>query len=382
MQHGALPSAGGHASPPFEGPGLRARVVPFAIVAAVAEASLLLPPGPQSWRAVIVSAVLLLAVAAAFALPWARLPAWMPVLVPLAYTGSVLALILAAGTASGVGVVILIPLIWTALFHRPWESFCIVAAIVTVEVIISLTPVLEPGAVIARRILLWACLGALLSVATHGLRDRIRGAQDESERLQRHLRDLTVMEDRDRIAADLQDTVIQRIFAAGLTLDSAASLVTQPEVRERLATAIGELDDAARTVRDAVFGTGHRLQTDGIREQVLALCAGLDPVPDVSFTGPVDGALQAGPRARLVGLLRESLDVLGEHGAPVSIAIAAEGGYCRTVIEAGPMPNGGKASTAGQELTVLRDRATEAGLTIDIRPTPGGTSVAWRMPLS
>lgn len=365
---------------PFQGPGLRARVVPFAVVAVVAEASLLLPPGPQSWPAVIVSMVLLLAVAAAFALPWARLPGWAPVLVPLAYTGSALALILAAGVTSGVGVVILIPLIWTALFHRPWESFCIVAAIVAVETIISLTPVLDPAAVIIRRILLWACLGVLISVATHGLRARIRRAQDESDRLQGRIRDLTVMEDRDRIAADLQDTVIQRIFAAGLTMNSAASLVTQPEVRARLAAATGELDDAARTIRDAVFGSGHRPRSSGIREQVLALCAGLDPVPEVRFAGPVDGALQPGPRARLVGLLRESLDVIGEH-APVSIAIAAKDGYCQTVIEAGPVPGDGKDGQVGQDLTMLHDRATKAGLSIDIRPTPGGTSVAWRMPL-
>jgi signal transduction histidine kinase len=366
---------------PFQGPGLWARAAPFAVVAAVAELSLLLPPRPQSWPAVIVSIVLLVAVAAAFALPWARLPAWTPVLVPLAYTGSVLALILAAGTTSGVGVVILIPLIWTALFHRPWESFCIVAAIVTVELIISITPVLDPGVVIARRILLWGGLGALVSVATHGLRDRIRRAQDESERLQHRLRDLTILEDRDRIAADLQDKVIQRMFAAGLTLHSAASLVTQPEVRERLRTAIGELDHAVRTVRDAVFGLEHRLQGRGIRDDVLAVCADLNPPPDLSFDGPVDGALPPGSRARLLDLLRETLDVVGENAPPVSIAIAVDDDYCRTVVEAGPMPHAGGVNADGRELAVLRDRASQAGLSIDIRPVPGGTSFAWRMPL-
>jgi uncharacterized membrane protein len=61
-------------------------------------------------RAAVISVVLLAAVTAAFLLPWPRLPAWMPVLVPLAYTGSVLALILAAGTTSGVGIVILVAL--------------------------------------------------------------------------------------------------------------------------------------------------------------------------------------------------------------------------------------------------------------------------------
>ena len=65
-------------------------------MAVLAEVSLALPPGVQSWPAVIASIVLLLAVLASFALPWQRLPSWMTVLVPLAYTGSVLALILAA----------------------------------------------------------------------------------------------------------------------------------------------------------------------------------------------------------------------------------------------------------------------------------------------
>ena len=89
--------ASDHAQQPFLGPGLAARVAPFAVVATVAEASLLLPPGPRSAWSVVTSVVLLLAVPAAFLLPWARLPAWMTVLVPLAYVGSVLALILAAG---------------------------------------------------------------------------------------------------------------------------------------------------------------------------------------------------------------------------------------------------------------------------------------------
>ncbi len=382
MQLGVLPSPGEAALGPFGRPGLRTRALPFAVVAVVAEASLLLPPGPQSWPAVLVSVALLLAVAAAFALPWARLPAWMPVLVPLAYTGSVLALILAAGTTSGVGIVILIPLIWAALFHRPWESVCIVVAIVAVEVTISLTPVLVPGAVIARRVLLWACLGALISVAAHGLRDRIRRAQDESERLQGRLRDLTVIEDRDRIAADLQDKVIQRIFTAGMALQSAESLATQQEVRQRLGTAIAELDHAVHTLRDAVFGLEHRRRGHGIRQEVLALCAGMDPVPEVSFHGPVDGALHPATRARLLELLRESLPVIGQQARLTSVAIAVDGGSCRAVIEAGPIADGNRAHGAGRELAALRDRAAEAGLSVDVQPIPGGTRLAWQMPLA
>ncbi len=127
-------------------------MAPFAVVAVLAEASLGLPSGDESGAAALASALLLVLTAAGFLLPWPRLPGWMPVLVPLTYTASVLALDLAAGSTSGVGIVILIPLVWTALFHRRWESACVVAAIVTTEVIISLVPVAVPAAVTVRRV--------------------------------------------------------------------------------------------------------------------------------------------------------------------------------------------------------------------------------------
>jgi hypothetical protein len=70
---------------PFRGPGLLVRALPFAAIAVLAEASLALSSGPIPASALAVSLVLLLAVAAAFALPWQRLPRWLSVLMPLAY---------------------------------------------------------------------------------------------------------------------------------------------------------------------------------------------------------------------------------------------------------------------------------------------------------
>ena len=114
------------------------------------------------------------------------------------------------------GIVILVPLIWTALFHRRWESACVVAAIVTVEVIVSVTP--EPVAhlVLVRRVALWGALGVLISIATHGLRDRIRRSQQERAQLESRLRELTVLADRDRIASDFQDPGHQAAVRGGL----------------------------------------------------------------------------------------------------------------------------------------------------------------------
>jgi signal transduction histidine kinase len=374
----ALP--GGSVGSPFRGPALWASTVPFAIVAVLAEASLTLPPEAKSRWAILASVVLLLAVPAEFMLPWSRLPWWMPVLVPLTYTGSVLALLLATGPSSGVGVVILVPLIWTALFHRPWESACVVAAVVAVEVIVSVLPVTDSDSVIARRAILWALLGALVSVATHGLRERIRRSQRRSAQLQSRLRELTILADRDRIAADLRDKVIQRMFTAGMTLQSAASRTADPEVQRRIETSIDQLDQAVRLLRDAIFGLEQRPDGRRLRQEVMDLCGDLSPAPDITFSGPVDGIVIAGTRAQVIDMLRAALDPIRKSAVPARIGIAADDGSCRTVIEAGPVP--GTATEDGQAgaFSGLRHRAAAAGLPIEIEEIPGGTRLAWNVP--
>jgi signal transduction histidine kinase len=366
---------------PFTGPGLLARVGPFAVVAVLAQASLALPRGVHSHLAAIISWVLLLAVVLAFRLPWSRLPSWLHVMVPLLYIGSALGLILAAGPTSGVGLVVLMPLIWTCLFHRRWESGVLVAAIIGVAVVTSLEPVVEGDSVIVRRVLLWGLLGALLTIATHGLRDRIRRSQEEKARLQESLRELSLIADRDRIAADLRDKVIQRIFAAGMSLQGAASMIGDSEARRRVEASVGDLDHAVRLLRDAIFGLEHRLQGRGLRQDILRLCGELSPVPEVSFSGPVDGALHPGTRAQLLEILHEALPVISERAVPARIGVTAQADSYLTVIEATSAPDVGSTEPLA-EFASLRDRASEARIHMDIGPIPGGTRFAWEVPLN
>ena len=366
---------------PFRGPGLWTRVAPFAVVAVLAEASLLLPSGTESGPAALASVLLLLLTAAGFLLPWARLPRWMTVLVPLTYTGSVLALDLAAGSTSGVGIVILIPLVWTALFHRRWESVCVVTAIVVTEVIVSVT-VAVPDAFIARRAIVWTALGALISVATHGLRDRIRRSRERSEKLQSRLRELTVLADRDRIAADLRATVIQRIFAVGLTLQSAASRTPRGEVRDKIAASVDELDQTVRILRDAIFALEQRPEERGLRQEIMELCAQLSPAPEISFTGPVD-TVSAEPRGRLVAMLTEALGPVRQNAVAARIGIAAGDGSCLTIIEAGPIPgipSEELTGLRGEDFTRFQDRGAAAGIHVDVKAIPEGVRVAWQVP--
>ena len=129
---------------PFRGRGLAARVLPFAVVAVLAEASLALPPGSTSEPAAIISVVLLAVTAAAFALPWARLPGWAPVWFRCATWGRCWpddsgGYHLRRGhrrpDAGGVD----------ALFHERWESACVLAATLASVLVFSLVPVAVGG---------------------------------------------------------------------------------------------------------------------------------------------------------------------------------------------------------------------------------------------
>lgn len=366
---------------PFRGPGLAARVLPFAVVAVLAEVSVALPPGAASVPATVASVVLLLATGAAFALPWAGLPGWVPVLVPLLYTGSVLALTIGAGTSSGVAIVALMPVVWTALFHRPRDSAVVVAAVVTAVIVFSLVPTADTAAVIIRRLVFWAALGALISVATQGLRGRIRRAQAESARLQEWLREVSLMRDRDRIASDLQDRVIQRIFTASLSLQAGLAMTANADLSHRIEGATRELDEATRLVRQSIFGLRDPSGDGDLRRGVLKVCGEfartLGTPPDVSFSGTEDGGLPDRAAAQLLEALRETLTAVGEHAGPTQVAVAVGGDARLTVMLHGRAP-------AGQDLApglaaTLREGARQLGAAVEIGPDADGcTRLAWQ----
>ena len=364
---------------PFRGPGKTARAMPFLVVALFAEASLALPPAPSSWWPVAVSVVLLALTGLAFALPWTHLPSWATVVPPLAYCGSALALILAAGPASGIGVVILVPLIWTVLFHHSWESACVVAAIVAVETTVSLTPVAAGGAVIARRVALWALLGTVLAVAAHGLRERITRSQNETVRLQERLRQVTVLEDRDRIAGDLHNRVISRLFSAGMSLQGALPLISDTAARERVQSTVRTLDHAARELRNTIFGLmspEHR--TSPLKDTILELSRLRNPAALVSFTGSVDERLTAPEMTRLTALLREAMVLTAPHSAPARIDVLAAGEAVTVAIELTPVRTvsaGESKPSAVPDLPDLQASAAAANVSLEMAPAGGGAVV-------
>jgi hypothetical protein len=334
---------GGPARSGFQRQGRLARVLPFAAVAAIAEASLALPPGPQSAAGLAVSLALLAVTAGAVMLPWERLPRQAAVLVPLAYLGSVLGLTVASGgTRSGVELVLLVPVVWTALYHEPWESGCVLAAFAGAAYLASVIPDGVTAPILARRELFLAAVAIMISAATHLLRRRIRRSQAAATRLQAQLRELSIVADRERIAASLHDTVVQRLFTAGLSLQGIRPRCGPPEVTSRIDAVVQNLDDAIKLLRQTIFGLTHGLPvvqggpepaqaygthgTQGLRRAVLDVSSELTPLlgaaPEVVLDGPIDTAIPPGTAGELLTALREALVRIGAPAATGRVAVA------------------------------------------------------------
>ena len=93
-----------------------------------------------------------------------------------------------------------------------------------------------------------------MSVATQGLRQRIRQSRAESARLETRIRELTVLADRDRIGRDLQDLAVRRLFTAGLSLQGVMSLTVNPAATAMLGSATDDLDEAVKAIRRSIGG--------------------------------------------------------------------------------------------------------------------------------
>jgi two-component system, NarL family, sensor histidine kinase DevS len=190
-------------------------------------------------------------------------------------------------------------------------------------------------------------------------------------------RDADIVRERDRIAAELQNEVIQRIFAIGLNLQSTAAITAEPVVRRRVDQAINDLDHVVQVIRDAVFHLQARLKGRGLRAAIVHLSEQLSPVPDVTFHGPVDGALHPTASGELLDILDDALTVIGRHWAPTAIAITAADGVQITRVHAVLLPDARDAGEPDQEFPGLRDRAAQAGMRIEITREPGSVQISW-----
>jgi len=385
---GLLADASG---PALRRDGLLARIAPFAALACLAEASLALPPGPDSVVDAVASAAILAVTAALVVLlPWDRLPAWCDVAVPLLYTASVFPLIQAAGGQySGIMLILLSPLIWTALYHRRWESACVSAAALTVVLAVSLMDGAPGPAVLIRRMVSWTALALMIAVAGHGLRARIRRSRQQATLMQERLREMSILADRDRIARSLHDTVVQRLFASGLSLQSAAGLVgSRPDVTRRIDQVVQDLDESIRLLRQSIFAPASRAPAPGLRRGILEVSRELTPwlgvVPEVTLEGPLDTAVPPQAAQQLLGVLREGLAHSGAsaQATQVAVAVAADHEAVTLTITDDGTQWAARPADEGSIVVALTARAHQAGGTVATESAATGeTRLIWRAPL-
>ena len=191
------------------------------MVAVLAELSSALPPGPRSAIDIWVSLGLLAACALAIRAPWDRMPGGLTVLVPLLFEASVLWLRLGqGGQYRGLATVSLIPLVWTVLYQRRWESFVVVASIVFANVVVPPLSKLSAD-VILRDAGFWAMLGIVITLAVHDLRDRMDRTLARQQELTRRA---SAMSSAARALTSLLDVdaVVRR------AVDLAVELVSPP----------------------------------------------------------------------------------------------------------------------------------------------------------
>ncbi len=202
-------------------------------------------------------------------------------------------------------------------------------------------------------------------------------------------RKLDVFADRDRIARDLHDHVIQRLFATGLQLQSTLRRLDDPVVRDRIQLAVGELDQTVREIRTAIFDL-HTLDeggAGGLRRRLMDTAAeavaGSGVAPAVRISGPVEALVPKGIGAHAVAVVREGVSNAVRHGHAAAITLTVEANDDLFVVDVSDDGTGFDPTAARSGLRNLEERAQACGGTLTVAAVePHGTRLTWRVPLS
>jgi signal transduction histidine kinase len=197
---------------------------------------------------------------------------------------------------------------------------------------------------------------------------------------------LAVLEDRDRIARDLHDLVIQRLFATGLQLQGMHRMV-RPEVQERITRSVEDIDATIRDLRCAIFELQSRPGKPSLRADLQTLVdeytGPLGFRPELIVTGPIDSAVPASVRPQIVAAVRESLSNVVRHAQAGSVKVE----IIVTAAEVtARITDDGIGITPGDRRSGLRnleERATALGGAVRLASNqPHGTVLELRAPLN
>jgi signal transduction histidine kinase len=202
---------------------------------------------------------------------------------------------------------------------------------------------------------------------------------------------LAVLGDRDRIARDLHDLVIQRLFATGMSLEGAVRGMQPATAVDRVQRAVDDLDTTIKEIRSTIFALQSPAPIAGeglnaaLRHAVGSASSSLGFDPRIEIEGPLDTTVPLHVGEQLLAVLREALSNAARHAEATMVAVRVAVSHTDVVLSV--QDNGIGLPVAGHRsgLTNLARRAKDLGGRFDARPTEsgeGGTLVEWRVPLS
>ncbi|WP_229075573.1 GAF domain-containing sensor histidine kinase [Actinoplanes sp. DH11] len=209
----------------------------------------------------------------------------------------------------------------------------------------------------------------------------------ERARAQEERELLAVLEDRERIARDLHDVVIQRLFATGMQLQAAAApQAVRPDVAKRINAAVDDLDATIRDIRRSIFElrapVGAALRTE-LRDTVDAAAATLGFRPALETSGPVESAVPDDVVPELTAVLREALSNVARHARATDVRVSVRVAGGELILQVRDDGVGMDPALARGGVVNMGERAHDLGGAFEIGPGPdgGGTLVTWRVPL-
>jgi signal transduction histidine kinase len=201
---------------------------------------------------------------------------------------------------------------------------------------------------------------------------------------------LLLLGDRDRIARDLHDLAIQRLFAAGLSLQSLLTQFTdRPQAAGRIERVVDDLDETIKIIRSTIYALGRRGADGdtGLRTRLVAETGRASAVlgfsPALRMTGLLDTLVAGDIADHLLAVLREALTNTARHAHATAVDIVAEATATRLRLLVTDNGRGiDPTRTRRSGLANLHTRATELGGTLTLAPRrPTGTTLEWTVPL-
>lgn len=215
------------------------------------------------------------------------------------------------------------------------------------------------------------------------------GIAISNARLRDRVSQLNVAEERERIARDLHDTVIQRLYGIGLTLQGLIPLIEGDRTRARLQISLDEIDATIRQIRTSIFELEPVTQgVRGLRSQLLELTGESSRIlgfePEVRFAGPLDTMVDEHLVPDVLAVLRESLSNVARHAraSRVEVELSLAAGHVAVIVIDDGVGLARSNLAPGNGLRNLNERAARLGGSCSIETGPGGgTKMVWRVPL-